>query len=1106
MPSFRRLIPKNNASRAWFGALTAVAIVLLVVPHPAHALDPGSSIALLIANILMIMVKFFASMTGIFVSLLIVVARYNTFLNAEVVVTGWPIVRDLMNMVFIIGLLIIAAGTVLRLQNYRYNRLLGKLIMMALLVNFSKFIAVFLLQFAQVIMLTFVNAFKDIAFGNFSHMFGLDAVLIFANEKYNSGLPDTGNGNFKIAITLLAGLVMMIVSFVVILAICVVLFTRIIALWLLIILSPMAYALRIIPNTEKYASQWWSEFGKYAVVGPVLAFFLWISLALVAAEPNCDTTASVESDSATCEKNPLTTQQGDNKDESFRVALGQADTDTDALRKDFLTEALSMNRMITFVVGIIFLIMGLNYAQKSGTAGAAFAGKVAAAGFGAASAVTGLNYLRDRTVAPVQGWMKNRAAARQSAITERTQTLEAAGDRARANLGRSRIGGVFSRRGTERAEASAAEYERTRTQRVGAERGFGNRSEQNLQQRMHTSGDERERTAAMMELQKRGRLGEMMSNPQTLAAFNYLTSAGGTGQRTVVGPGGTTQTTAGRMLMAEGDRRKLREDAVTAAGETANWPQAQTMLPGLTAPERAKLLQSMNNAGHLDLEDDIQHQALLDATNPALGLAGIKETDRRKIRLDALKTNVDHLSEADLRRMVATMTTGAGPVDNDELNTLYQALEKKDALNAERAPDRDIATRVRTSLAGNPQKLRQFEDDMKKNNANMAKAVIYNGFTNGMQSGQQVLSDIQAGLFAASNLTSSDLTALQRSLETDPRNRMSTDQAQNYLHNGILNGARSKEEYNRIMNSMDFDARHDAMANLGLNATTGVRGLDQTISRDKRDWVAAQGAFGEAYEGLANADQVITDYVNDNATTVKKNMLEGKVTEGTIRNLAAFRAAAAHAKIGRSGFDSMITENPDSRTAVFEAALNSHRDHNVRGTANTDNSTPAGLGQNTERDIGMAAGRGRTTVDPLSGLIRNSADDFYTVSVPSQQAGADVQRQSFFTRQGGTLLQLDETTLSPQAHRDAVLSLSPNALEQIADRNTPLAQRLANEKRAKVEEARLFRESENAAGRTPTKAQVAAAVTPLYGHALTVDELDRLESHVSTLRRSLKGI
>lgn len=423
MPSFRRLIPKNNASRAWFGALTAVAIVLLVVPHPAHALDPGSSIALLIANILMIMVKFFASMTGIFVSLLIVVARYNTFLNAEVVVTGWPIVRDLMNMVFIIGLLIIAAGTVLRLQNYRYNRLLGKLIMMALLVNFSKFIAVFLLQFAQVIMLTFVNAFKDIAFGNFSHMFGLDAVLIFANEKYNSGLPDTGNGNFKIAITLLAGLVMMIVSFVVILAICVVLFTRIIALWLLIILSPMAYALRIIPNTEKYASQWWSEFGKYAVVGPVLAFFLWISLALVAAEPNCDTTASVESDSATCEKNPLTTQQGDNKDESFRVALGQADTDTDALRKDFLTEALSMNRMITFVVGIIFLIMGLNYAQKSGGVAGAFAGKVAAAGFGAAAAVTGLNAIRDRTLAPVQGYFKERQNRRQKAITERTENF-----------------------------------------------------------------------------------------------------------------------------------------------------------------------------------------------------------------------------------------------------------------------------------------------------------------------------------------------------------------------------------------------------------------------------------------------------------------------------------------------------------------------------------------------------------------------------------------------------------------------------------------------------------------------------------------------------------
>ena len=146
-------------------------------------------------------------------------------------------------------------------------------------------------------------------------------------------------------------------TFVVTMSITVVLFVRIIALWLLIILSPLAYALRVIPNTEKYASQWWSEFGKYAVVGPVMAFFLWIALALVNSGSSC-TTSDINQD---CQSNPIAAADK-SPDQSVVSSLKQAETDTEAARSDFISEALSVDRLITFVVGIIFLMMGLNYA------------------------------------------------------------------------------------------------------------------------------------------------------------------------------------------------------------------------------------------------------------------------------------------------------------------------------------------------------------------------------------------------------------------------------------------------------------------------------------------------------------------------------------------------------------------------------------------------------------------------------------------------------------------------------------------------------------------------------------------------------------------------
>ena len=71
---------------------------------------------------------------------LVSIAEFNNFINAQPIVLGWTIVRDVCNMFFVVIMLVIAFATVLRIENYSYKKLLPKLVIMAILINFSKMI------------------------------------------------------------------------------------------------------------------------------------------------------------------------------------------------------------------------------------------------------------------------------------------------------------------------------------------------------------------------------------------------------------------------------------------------------------------------------------------------------------------------------------------------------------------------------------------------------------------------------------------------------------------------------------------------------------------------------------------------------------------------------------------------------------------------------------------------------------------------------------------------------------------------------------------------------------------------------------------------------
>lgn len=355
------------------GTLVGMLIAGIAVTAP-HVASAGSgfqdAIMSVLANITYALIQFMAKLLVVVINIMVAVAQYSKFLGVDAVEKGWAIVRDVCNMFFIVVLLIIAFGTILRLENYRYNRLLARLIIMAVLVNFSKFIAGFLIDFSQVVMLTFVNAWRDIAAGNFTSALGLQDIVSLSRDQ---NLDVGSSSNVGAVLTaLLLGLALVTIATIVMAIIAIVLVLRILALWFLIVLSPLAFLLKTYPSTEKYAARWWQEFGKYAVTGPVVAFLLWLTLAIIASPTNISSDVFIN-----------TTEGG--------AIVDTSDTGMDARISAAITTIGDSEKLLSYMIGIMLLVGTLVITKELGVAGGQMAGQWAdkIKGFATKAAVLG---------------------------------------------------------------------------------------------------------------------------------------------------------------------------------------------------------------------------------------------------------------------------------------------------------------------------------------------------------------------------------------------------------------------------------------------------------------------------------------------------------------------------------------------------------------------------------------------------------------------------------------------------------------------------------------------------------------------------------------------
>lgn len=300
------------------------------------------------------------------IEVLIAFASYNDFANAQVVQTGWRIVRDITNMFFIVILLVSAFATIIGYDtaSFHYKKVLPKLLLMAVLVNFSRTLIQLLVDFSQVIMLTFVNAFQQAAGGNFVNGLGMTNVMRLPPEAGSGASsaaapPQVGMVNIILALMLAVVLLSIMLATMIILTLYLII--RIVGIWVALIFSPAAFLATALPDRiARYVGaigqEYWGKLMGLLAGGPVIAFFLWLTL------------STIQQSSGAGGLAPALNIQSNNE----------------ALQYLFASGAGSSNQIASFVVGITMMLMAVGIAvqasqQASKTFGS-LAGRIAGAG------------------------------------------------------------------------------------------------------------------------------------------------------------------------------------------------------------------------------------------------------------------------------------------------------------------------------------------------------------------------------------------------------------------------------------------------------------------------------------------------------------------------------------------------------------------------------------------------------------------------------------------------------------------------------------------------------------------------------------------------------
>jgi hypothetical protein len=192
---------------------------------------------------------------------------------AKVILPGWELLRNLSNIFFIVILLAIGLATLFRVQKYQYRNLLLKLILAALLVNFSLVITQSILAIAETVQSQFLPIEK-----NDDVVRTIAKSIMFAPFEQGTITPEVASKSLSESLSRLIFpffyLALSIMGFIVMGSLAILLIVRLAAIWILLMTSPIAFVAWVLPATSKYTDKWLDNLFRYGFFVAVIGFFL----------------------------------------------------------------------------------------------------------------------------------------------------------------------------------------------------------------------------------------------------------------------------------------------------------------------------------------------------------------------------------------------------------------------------------------------------------------------------------------------------------------------------------------------------------------------------------------------------------------------------------------------------------------------------------------------------------------------------------------------------------------------------------------------------------------------------------------------------------------
>ncbi len=280
------LARENQAKRNEINAQKTMAdsdVVVCSLYYPLQTTLLGC-VAIGAYNLLSVFVWIFGLIAMLFNYVITYTLNMSSLVSKITIVDiGWTAIRDIINLSFIFLVLYAAINTIIGNSDYGIKKMLSKIIIAAVLINFSLFFTQVMIDVSNVFALTFYNKITNNVgvssstsvsgiSATISHAIGIDSLLTWSQKGANSVNLDA----LSIIEYSIGSIIFLCITIFVLGAGALMLIARALTLIFLMMTSPIAFISGVLPQAKDVAGKWWKSLTANLMFAPMYMAFIYL--------------------------------------------------------------------------------------------------------------------------------------------------------------------------------------------------------------------------------------------------------------------------------------------------------------------------------------------------------------------------------------------------------------------------------------------------------------------------------------------------------------------------------------------------------------------------------------------------------------------------------------------------------------------------------------------------------------------------------------------------------------------------------------------------------------------------------------------------------------